>query len=113
MSESSMDANTPEVNRKQESFKSSESSLGSLLDEYNDDDLEKTNATLGNYNQFHANKSLSPPCSSRHPHCGDCAVFRPPVLHHLHPGHQPPLGSPGPPDHTRPLPPDSRLGLHR
>ena len=50
MSESSMDANTPEVNRKV-SLKSSDSSLGSLLDEYNDEDLEKTNATLGKYHQ--------------------------------------------------------------
>ena len=50
MSESSMDANTPEVNRKV-SLKSSDSSLGSLLDEYNDEDLEKTNATLGSYHQ--------------------------------------------------------------
>ena len=57
MSESSMDANTPEVNRKQESLKSSDSSLGSLLDEYNDEDLEKTNATLGS---FHQSISLIP-----------------------------------------------------
>ena len=49
MSEGSMDANTPENKRRQMSIKSSDSSLGSLLDEYNDEDLEKTNATLGNY----------------------------------------------------------------
>lgn len=48
MSEGSMDANTPENKRRQMSLKSSDSSLGSLLDEYNDEDLEKTNATLGN-----------------------------------------------------------------
>ena len=48
MSEGSMDANTPENKRRQMSIKSSDSSLGSLLDEYNDEDLEKTNATLGN-----------------------------------------------------------------
>ena len=49
MSEGSMDANTPENKRRQMSLKSSDSSLGSLLDEYNDEDLEKTNATLGKY----------------------------------------------------------------
>ena len=48
MSEGWMDANTPENKRRQLSLKSSDSSLGSLLDEYNDEDLEKTNATLGN-----------------------------------------------------------------
>ena len=52
MSEGSMDANTPENKRRQMSLKSSDSSLGSLLDEYNDEDLEKTNATLGNYRGF-------------------------------------------------------------
>ena len=51
MSEGSMDANTPESKRRQ-SLKSSDSSLGSLLDEYNDEDLEKTNATLGNCREY-------------------------------------------------------------
>ena len=47
-----MDGNTPENKREQLSLKSSDSSLGSLLDEYNDEDLEKTNATLGNCGGF-------------------------------------------------------------
>ena len=52
MSESSLGVNTPEANRKASLKSSSDSSLGSLLDDdYNDDDLEKTNATLGKSNK--------------------------------------------------------------
>ena len=52
MSESSLGVNTSEANRKASLKSSSDSSLGSLLDDdYNVDDLEKTNATLGKINK--------------------------------------------------------------
>ena len=100
-----MDPITP-LKRKVSTSSSSYSSLGSLLDEYNDEDLEKTNATLGYFKSSFSTKFKNSELTtfSGYFDCHNCALLCDPFFNHLYLGNKFTIWPPGEDDREKSFP---------